>query len=153
MDCSVLKVRCAVVDIWQVSENDAIDSGIISACLGKFGKGETFTVNRPMRYYIVVYCFGNTSFLSFDCRQTLYLTSQLEGYLALNKSQLFVLVESVWILGQELPKVEEKGNEQASTNLNKQCWGRKVENRERFGCIEAVDCQGGCGLEQKQVSG
>ena len=26
MDCSVLKVRCAVVDIWQVSENDAIDS-------------------------------------------------------------------------------------------------------------------------------
>ena len=26
MDCSVLKVRCAVVDIWQVSGNDAIDS-------------------------------------------------------------------------------------------------------------------------------
>ena len=26
MDNSVLRVRCEVVDIWQVSENDAIDS-------------------------------------------------------------------------------------------------------------------------------
>ena len=40
------------------------------------------------------------------------------------------------------------GSKQARTNSNKQCWGRKVENRERFACIEAGDCQGGCGLKQ-----
>ena len=105
-----------------------------------------------MPYYIAVYCFENTSFLSFDCRETLYLTAPLEGCLPINKSQLFVLVESVRILGQELSKVEEKGNKEARTNSNKQCWGRKVENRGRFACIEVGDFQGGCGLEQKQVS-
>ena len=56
-------------------------------------------------------------------------------------------------VGQELSKVEEKGNKQARTNSNKQCWCRKKENRERFACIEAGDRQGGSGLKQKQVSG
>ena len=63
-----------------------------------------------MRYYIAVYCFENNGVLNFDGCQTFYLTSHFECYLDLNKSEPFVQVESEWTLGQELPKVEEKGN-------------------------------------------
>ena len=66
--------------------------GFFSAFSGKSGKRETYTVNRPMRYYVAVCCFKKTDFFNFEDRRGLYLTSDFGCYVKVNKSQLFVLV-------------------------------------------------------------